>query len=105
MTPPGAGPGPFEIPRMEAPPPGAIPPPNMIRPPDIDRGVYVPVAPADNKSSSRGTTLKVIGITMGILLLLGIVIAVVAVAIIKQQPARRPRSRSRRRYDDDDDDY
>jgi hypothetical protein len=49
--------------------------------------------------------LKIIGITMGVLLLLGIAISAVVIAVLKQQPAKRRRPRrSRPRYEVLDDD-
>ena len=73
-----------------------------------NEGVYVPPNQSRSSGSSRSVTLKVIGITMGVLLLLAIGIAAVVMAILKQQPVKKPRSRrSRPRYDDDaeDDEY
>jgi hypothetical protein len=75
--------------------------------PGMGEGVYVPPSQQSGSSApSRRGTLKVIGITMGVLLFLGIGIAAVVMVILKQQPAKksRPRRRSRPRYDDDDDD-
>jgi hypothetical protein len=98
VTPPGPvippAPG-FGPPQFEDPGPGDLPR-------AIDGGVYVPPSTPAAGESRRATTLKVVGIAMGVLLLLGILIGVVIVAVLKQQPARKRRPRPRRRYDDDD---
>jgi hypothetical protein len=89
------------------PPAVNVPDPGMARPqaPAFNDGVYMP--PSTNKSndSSRSfMTVKVILITLGALLLLGIGMAAVIITLVKQQNAqKRRRRRSRRRYRDDDD--
>jgi hypothetical protein len=104
-------PGAFENPPLvEAPPGGPAPvQPGVGEPfPVGNEGVYVPPSQPRSSGSSRSTTLKVIGITMGVLLLLAIAIFAIVMAILKHQVVKKPRrGRSRRRYDDDDfdDDY
>jgi hypothetical protein len=69
---------------------------------ELDGRAPAPPAQPASSGSARKTTLRVIGITMGVLLLLAIGIAAVVMVILKQQPAAKPRRR-RSRYDDDDD--
>jgi hypothetical protein len=108
VQPPGA----FDDPPLVEAPPGE--PPAPVQPgvgepfPVGNEGVYVPPSQSRSSGSSRGTTLKVIGITMGVLLLLAIAIFAIVMAILKHQPVKNSRrGRSRRRRDDDefDDDY
>jgi hypothetical protein len=70
-----------------------------------DGGVYVPPSQSESSVPVRTTTLKIVGITMGVLLLLGIAISAVVIAVLKQQPVKKRRRRSRPRYEvvDDDD--
>lgn len=97
-------------------PPVGMPGPGMAGPampigpgaaPAFDGGVYVaPSKPAASDSSNSFTTAKILLITFGALVLLGIGLAAVIVTLMKQQQTqKRRRRRSRRRYLDDDDDY
>lgn len=121
---PGVGGG---MPGGVAPPPGAFPP-GAINPPagnappppigpldgdaDLRGQPEPPPAPATNlfvpsdpppASSPRASVLRVVGITLGMLLLLAVGIAGVVIALLKDSKSpRRQRPRRRRRYDDDD---
>jgi hypothetical protein len=114
--PPGGGLGPPPLPTPPPafdPPPafnaGPAPPPPLVNGPMAQSpagGVYVPPSSSDSSGPrmSRGPALRAIGITLGVLLLLGVGIGGVVMAVVKTQPEKpRRRPRRRRRYDDDDD--
>jgi hypothetical protein len=75
-------------------------------PPDPAANLFVPSndsSSPSSASSSRASVLRVVGITLGMLLLLAVGIAGVVIALLKDsRAAKRHRPRRRRRYDDDD---
>ena len=84
--------------------PGVVPP--ILVPPQqpFDNNFTVPPANPTPAESNRGTTIRIVAITLGVLLLLGLGIGAVVIVVLKQQqPVKRSRPRRRPRYDDDDD--